>query len=111
MSDIPEKGTYIDTQGMSGPSDPNVPTRPIEEQQDNLKPAIITPRRLFTPEYARELKILINEVLDEREYNKRLNGAYDNIKELPPSYFDSEEFKHPVGEDEPPYEDWTQPWD
>ena len=80
MSDIPEKGTYIDTQGMSGPSDPNVPTRPIEEQQDNLKPAIITPRRLFTPTYAKELKILINEVLDEREYQKRLNGSYDNIK-------------------------------
>ena len=111
MSDIPEKGTYIDTQGMSGPSDPNVPTRPIEEQQDNLKPAIITPRRLFTPTYAMELKILINEVLDEREYQKRLNGSYDNIKELPPSYFESEEFKYPVGGEEPPYEDWTQPWD
>ena len=64
MSDIPENGTYSDTQGMSGPADPTVPTRPIKEQQDNLKPAIITPRRLFTPEYAREMKILINEVLD-----------------------------------------------
>ena len=56
-----------------------------------------------------ELNYLQREA--KREYNKRLNGAYDNIKELPPSYFDSEEFKHPVGEDEPPYEDWTQPWD
>ena len=108
MSDIPEKGTYIDTQGMSGPADPTVPTRPIKEQQDNLKPAIITPRRLFTPEYARELKILINEVLDEREHKRRMAGAYDNVEPLPPSYFDTEHFQHLVGEEEPPYKDWSQ---
>ena len=107
MSKAPIKGSYIDTQGMSGPSDPNA--KPSGRQE--YKPAIITPRRLITPTYAKELKILINEVLDEREYQKRLNGSYDNIKELPPSYFESEEFKYPVGGEEPPYEDWTQPWD
>tara|TARA_R100000458_G_scaffold24335_1_gene21945 strand:- start:240 stop:536 length:297 start_codon:yes stop_codon:yes gene_type:complete len=95
----------IDTQGMSGPVDPNYkPTGKIQPH----KPAVITPRRLHTPEMAKELKILINEVLDEREYKKRLAGAYDDVKTLPPSYFDTEHFKHYVGEEEPPYEDWSQ---
>ena len=96
----------IDTQGMSGPTDPNYKGKPKAQEH---KPAVITPRRLFTETMVKELKILINEVLDEREYNKRMAGAYDNIKELPPSYFDTENFKHYVGEDEPPYEDWSQP--
>ena len=98
----------IDTQGMSGPVDPNYKGRPLEEQQRELPKAIIQPRRLFTPEYVKEMKILINEVLDEREYKKRLKGPYDNVKPLPPSYFDTEHFKHPVGEEEPPYQDWSQ---
>ena len=98
----------IDTQGMTLPLDPNFKGRPLDEQQSNLKPATITPRRLFTDTYAKELKILINEVLDEREYKKRLVGAYDDVKPLPPSYFDTEHFKHKVTEDEPPYQDWSQ---
>ena len=77
----------IDTQGMSGPSDPSVKNEPQE-----YKPAIIKPRRLFTPSYAREMKILINEVLDERE------GKMDYQ-----TYFDTEPFKHSVEEEEPPY--------
>ena len=97
----------IDTQGMS--LDTNKPsTTPLEEQQRNLPKAIIQPRRLFTPEYVREMKILINEVLDEREYKKRMNGAYDNPPDLPPSYFDTEHFKHVIGEPEPEYKPWTQ---
>jgi hypothetical protein len=93
----------IDTQGMGGPVDPNyIPDGKPQEH----KPAIVTPRRLFTPEYAKEMKILINEVLDEREHKRRMAGAYDNVKPLPPSYFDTEHFKHYVGEDEPPYQDW-----
>ena len=56
----------------------------------------------------KELKILINEVLDEREHKKRLAGAYDDVKPLPPSYFESEKFKHLIDEPEPPYEDWSQ---
>ena len=63
---------------------------------------------MLTPQYAKEMKILINEVLDEREYKKRLSGAYDDVKPLPPSYFDTEHFKHKVTEDEPPYQDWSQ---
>ena len=98
----------IDTQGMSGPIDPNYKGRSVEEQQQNLKPATIKPRRLFTETYAKEMKILINEVLDEREYKRRMAGAYDDVKPLPHSYFDTEHFKHLVTEEEPPYQDWSQ---
>ena len=78
----------IDTQGMSGPADPNAKSTGSVE----YKPTVVTPRRLFTETYAKELKILINEVLDERE------GKFDYI-----SYFDTEKFKHTVLEEEPPY--------
>tara|TARA_A100001037_G_scaffold289476_1_gene301228 strand:- start:919 stop:1245 length:327 start_codon:yes stop_codon:yes gene_type:complete len=106
----------IDTQGMSldlpPEKDPKTGLwkhpRPIENQRSNLKPATITPRRLFTESYVKEMKILINEVLDEREHRKRMEGAYDDVKPLPPSYFDTEHFKHIVGEEEPPYKDWSQ---
>ena len=101
----------IDTQGMSGGT--------IEGCMDNVYPhdengnpilprAIITPRRLHTLEMVKELKILINEVLDEREHKRRLAGAYDDVKPLPPSYFDTDAFKHSVDEEEPPYQDWSQ---
>jgi len=79
----------IDTQGMSGPVDPNYRGK-IQEH----KPMMIYPRRIHTPEMVRELKILINEVLDERD-GKR--GR---------SYFDSEKFAHRINEPEPPYEKW-----
>ena len=95
----------MDTQGMSGPIDPNY-KGPIRMQPH--KPMMIHPRRLHTPDMVKELKILINEVLDEREYKKRMSGAYDDVKSLPPSYFDTEHFKHLVGEEEPPYQDWSQ---
>ena len=75
----------IDTQGMSGPVDPNYKGKPLEQQQRELKPAVIIPRRLFTETHVKELKILLNEVLDERE--GKMN--YD-------SYFDTEKFKHYV---------------
>ena len=81
----------IDTQGMSGPVDPNYKGKPRIQPH---KPWRITPQRLFTETYAKEMKILINEVLDERN---GLTGI---------SYFDTEHFKHYVGEDEPPYEEW-----
>jgi len=80
----------IDTQGMSLPADPNYKGK-IQEH----KPMMIYPRRLHTPEMVRELKILINEVLDEREGKK---GR---------SYFDSDAYKHRINEPEPPYEKWS----
>ena len=99
----------IDTQGMSLPVDPNYKEKtPLEEQQRALPKAIIQPRRLFTDEYVKELKILLNEVLDEREHKKRMEGAYDNPPDLPPSYFDTEHFKHVIDEPEPEYKPWTQ---
>ena len=81
---------YIDTQGLSPKLSPEeaAKVKPVE-----YKPAVVKPRRLFTPTYAKEMKILINEVLDERE------GKFNY-----PSYFDTEHFKHYVGEDEPPYD-------
>ena len=69
---------------------------------------VVKPRRLLEDTFVKEIKILINEVLDEREHKKRLAGAYDDVKPLPPSYFDTEHFKHSVDEDEPPYQDWSQ---
>ena len=98
----------IDTQGMSGPADPNYKGRPLDEQHRDLPKATVTPRRLFTETYVKEMKILINEVLDEREHKKRMAGAYDNVEPLPPSYFDTKHFQHIVGEEEPPYQDWSQ---
>ncbi len=77
----------MDTQGMS---------LPISDKKDwkiqPHKPMEIHPRRLFTPEYVKELKILFNEVLDERE--GKMNYT---------SYFDTEHFKHRINEPEPPY--------
>jgi hypothetical protein len=82
----------IDTQGMGGPVDPNY--KPSGKPEKH-KPATVKPRRLFTDTYAKEMKILINEVLDEREGKKGI------------SYFDTEHFKHTVEEEEPPYEAWS----
>ena len=61
----------IDTQGMSLSLDSNYKDKKsVDEQREDLPKVIIEPKRLFTPEYVKEMKILINEVLDEREYNK-----------------------------------------
>ena len=91
MSD-PNPISKIDTQGMSGPS--LSPEEAAKRGPVEHKPAIVTPRRLFTPMMVNELKILINEVLDER---KGKSGG---------SYFDTENFKHYVGEEEPHYHPW-----
>ena len=85
----------IDTQGMSGPAIPGGSDNiyPHDENGDPILPrAVITPRRIHTPEMVKELKILINEVLDERE------GKFTYT-----SYFDTEKFKHLVDEPEPEY--------
>ena len=79
----------IDTQGMSGPVDPNYKG---QVRMQPHKPWVVKPHRLFTETYAKELKILINEVLDERE--GKMNYT---------SYFDTEKFKYYVGEEEPKY--------
>ena len=101
----------IDTQGLSGPATKGCTDNiyPHDENGNPILPrAVITPRRCHTPEMVKELKILINEVLDEREYKRRLAGPYDNVEPLPPSYFDTEHFKHLIDEPEPEYKDWSQ---
>ena len=84
----------IDTQGMSGEATEGCRDNiyPHDENGEPILPrAVITPRRIHTQEMVKELKILINEVLDERD-GKR--GK---------SYFDTEKFKHLVDEPEPEY--------
>ena len=83
----------IDTQGMSGPTDPNYDPK---KDKQKFKPMMVKPRRLFTPDYVKEMKILINEVLDEREYKKKLEGPYDDPDPLPQSYFDLTGREYPV---------------
>ncbi len=85
----------IDTQGMSGPAIKGCSDNvyPHDENGDPILPrAVITPRRVHTSEMVKELKILINEVLDERE------GKFNYT-----SYFDTDKFKHYVGDEEPEY--------
>ena len=85
---------YIDTQGLSPKMSPEEVAKWKAKggSRQKHKPMRVKPRRLHTPTMFNELKILINEVLDERE------GKMDYI-----SYFDTEHFKYRVGEYEPPY--------
>ena len=82
---------YIDTQGLSPKMSPEEAAKAKKSPQKHL-PMEIRPRRMHTPQMVKELKILINEVLDERE------GKMDYI-----SYFDTDQFKYRVGEEEPEY--------
>ena len=82
---------YIDTQGLSPKLSPEEAAKAKLKPQKH-KPMEIRPRRLHTDTMVKELKILINEVLDERE------GKMDYV-----SYFDTDHFKYRVGEEEPPY--------
>ena len=107
MISMADTSSKIDTQGMIGPTNPNYKYHPKKDTRKH-KSMMVTPRRIHTPEMVKELKILINEVLDEREYKRRLAAAYDDVKPLPPSYFEVENFRHTVEEEEPPYEDWSQ---
>ena len=87
---------YIDTQGLSPKMSPEESAKWKAQggDQKKHKPMEIRPRRLHTPEMVKELKILINEVLDERDGKRGI------------SYFDTDHFKYRVGEDEPPYYSW-----
>ena len=84
-----DNSSKIDTQGMGLPLSPEEAAKAKPQKH---KPMEVRPRRLHTPEQVKELKILLNEVLDERE------GKMDYI-----SYFDMDNFKYRVGEEEPPY--------
>ena len=70
----------IDTQGMSGPTSEGCKDNvfPKDEDGNPIYPEMkITPLTLLEPQLRIELKDLINEVLDEREYNRKMNGPYD----------------------------------
>jgi len=89
----------IDTQGMSGPSVPGGKDNiyPHDENGNPILPRMmVKPGRLLTPMMVNELKILINEVLDEREYKAKLEGPYDNPNPPPQSYFDLTGREYPV---------------
>ena len=65
----------INTQGMSygdGGSG-----KSIEEQRDAIPPLKVNKLNLISDALKVELKQLINEVLDEREHLKQLEGPYD----------------------------------
>tara|TARA_R100001594_G_scaffold100054_1_gene134588 strand:+ start:1388 stop:1687 length:300 start_codon:yes stop_codon:yes gene_type:complete len=96
-----ERIDKIDTQGLSGPATPEQIEQAKKDSKN--KPMLVRPRRLFTPEYAKEMKILINEVLDEREYQRKLRMSYDDPTPPGVSYFDTSKFEYRVGEEEPPY--------
>ena len=107
MADNSRKIDYIDTQGLSPKMSPEEAAKFRSEKRE-YKPMMVKPRRLLEETFVKEIKILINEVLDEREHKRRLAAAYDDVKPLPPSYFEVEHFRHTVEEEEPPYEDWSQ---
>ena len=70
----------IDTQGLSGPATEGCTDNvyPRDENGEPIYPPMdIKPLTLIEPKLRQELKDLINEVLDEREYQKKLNGPYD----------------------------------
>ena len=65
----------MDTQAMtfgssSTPDD-------IQRQRDAIPPMVVNKMNLISDALKIELKELINEVLDERDIEKKLNGPYD----------------------------------
>ena len=72
----------IDTHGLSAPSTPEERARAKKQKH---KPMMVKPRRLFEDTFVKELKILINELLDERA-----------VKMDYKSYFDLEGREYPV---------------
>ena len=65
----------IDTQGMSfGTGETG---KSIQEQRDAIPPLKVNKMNLLSDALKVELKELINEVLDERELEKKMNGPYD----------------------------------
>ena len=66
----------IDTQGMSLDTGKDT-GKSIEEQRAAIPDMEVVKTKLFSDSFRKELKDLINEILDEREYQKKLEGPYD----------------------------------
>ena len=60
----------IDTQGMSGPTDPNYKGNPKAQPH---KPMMVKPQRLFTPTYVKEMKI--QAMILDSDITKYLSNA------------------------------------
>jgi len=54
----------------------------IQRQRDAIPPMVVNEMNLLSDALKIELKQLINEVLDERDIEKKLNGPYDFPEEL-----------------------------
>ena len=70
----------MDTQAMtfgssSTPDD-------LQRQRDAIPPMVVNKMNLLSDALKIELKQLINEVLDERELEKQMNGPYDFPEDL-----------------------------
>ena len=70
----------IDTQGMSFGNSEGC--RTLEEQRAAIPPLQVREMNLISDALKIELKQLINEVLDEREHLKQLEGPYDFPEDL-----------------------------
>jgi len=66
----------MNTQGMSY-GESKGEGRSLQEQRDAIKPMQVNKMNLISDLLKVELKQLINEVLDERELKKKLEGPYD----------------------------------
>ena len=49
----------------------------IQRQRDAIPPLVVNKMNLLSDALKIELKELINEVLDERDIEKKMNGPYD----------------------------------
>jgi len=49
----------------------------VQRQRDAIPPMVVNKMNLISDALKIELKQLINEVLDERDIEKKLNGPYD----------------------------------
>ena len=65
----------IDTQGMSFGDGKSGKT--LEEQRAAIPPMQVNETNLLSDSLKKELRQLINDVLDERELQKKLDGPYD----------------------------------
>ena len=65
----------MNTQGMSFGDGTTGKT--LEEQRAAIPPMQVNTMNLISDSLKKELKQLINEVLDEREHLKQLEGPYD----------------------------------
>jgi len=49
----------------------------VQRQRDAISPMVVNKTNLLSDALKIELKQLINEVLDERDIEKKMNGPYD----------------------------------